>query len=87
MELPRRKEANVIDTIESLARCVALGDGRDPTQTTPADRERSIDFLNLFQAATWWVRQRDPCPRCQGSGIEPRVGAAHPPAVIAKAAA
>jgi hypothetical protein len=42
--------------------------------------------LKLFAAANYWSRQRDPCQRCRGSGIEPTVGAAHPPAVIRKSA-
>ncbi len=76
----------ILDTIESLARCVAIGDGRDPTEASPADRDKAVDFLNLFHAATYWARLRDPCARCQGLGIEPRVGASHPPAVIRKTA-
>jgi len=77
----------LIDTIEAMSRVLALGDGRDPAEATREDRDRAIEFMNCFHSAMYTARHRDPCPRCQGSGIEPRVGAAHPPAVIAKAAA
>jgi hypothetical protein len=76
----------LIDAIQSLARCVALGDGRDPAEASPTDRDKAIDFLNLFAAATYWARQRDPCHFCNGSGVEPLVGKVHPPPVIPKAA-
>jgi hypothetical protein len=64
-----------------------LGDGRDPAEATRADYDRAINFANAFNAALWNARHRDPCGRCAGSGIEPRVGTSHPPAVIKKTAA
>jgi hypothetical protein len=76
-----------IDAVAAIARTLALGDGRDPAEATRADVDRAIDFLNCFHSAMYSVRHRDPCSRCQGSGIEPRVGASHPPAVITKTAA
>ena len=75
-----------IDPIDSLSRVLALADGRDPAEATANDRDRSIEFLNLFHAASYWSCQRDPCQRCRGSGIEPLVRKADPPPVIPKAA-
>jgi hypothetical protein len=77
----------VLDAIEAMSRVLALSDGRDPSEATQADRDRGIDFLNVFHAANWWARQRDPCTHCRGSGIEPQRGATPAPAVIKKTAA
>ena len=45
-----------IDPIDSLSRVLALADGRDPAEATANDRDRSIEFLNLFHAASGVVK-------------------------------
>ena len=74
----------VLDVLESLARVLALADGRDPSDASRADRDKAVDFMNLYSAAAYWSRQKNPCSYCGGSGIEPLVGRAHPPPVISK---
>jgi hypothetical protein len=78
----------LLDAIEAMSRVLALSDGRDPAEATRADRDKAVDFMNLYSCAAYWSRKKNPCSYCGGSGIEPQlVGKAHPPAVIEKTAA
>ncbi len=69
-----------------LARAVALFDGRDPDRYTGTDLDEATRFLNMFNAALYEVRQRLPCSRCRGSGLEPHIQPVVPAVVVGEVA-